>query len=86
MSIWTERFPRLLLTTELLRPPFANWARRVRSPNAGGSTFVTSAPRSLSSMHASGPAMTCVMSMTLIPSSGPGISVSLSSAGATLAV
>src|SRR3954467_415040 len=45
---------------------------RVWSPPPGGSILITSAPRSPSSMHAYGPAMTWLMSSTRTPARGKG--------------
>ena len=47
-------------------------APRMPSPRVG-STLITSAPRSASSIGPNGPARNCPKSMTRTPSSGPGI-------------
>src|SRR3569623_577024 len=48
---------------------------RVWSPEPGGSILITSAPRSPSSMHAYGPAITWLMSRTRTPARGSGLGV-----------
>ena len=58
------------------KPPAMSWVRRepmrrVSSPVPGRSTLMTSAPMSASSMVHMGPAMICVRSSTLTPTSGP---------------
>jgi hypothetical protein len=60
----TERLPRII--TSFQRSRF-----RPRSPGAGRSTRITSAPMSASSIPANGPGPIASNSMTLIPESGP---------------
>ena len=62
------RLPRLTALKLGLSVPTAPGIRRVESP-AGGSTLITSAPMSQSSIEQNGPAMTWVRSSTRNPSS-----------------
>src|SRR5262245_9860798 len=64
------RFPAFCWTKYVDSPFTRGLANRVRSP-AGGSTLMTSAPRSVSIRVACGPASTRVKSSTRIPASGP---------------
>src|SRR2546423_1348241 len=62
------RLPRLTALNAGVSLPTAPGICRVESPD-GGSTLITSAPRSASSIAVKGPAITCVVSSTRRPSS-----------------
>src|SRR6476661_4666403 len=68
------RLPRLTALKLGLSPPEPPGIWRVESP-VGGSTLITSAPRSASSIAQNGPAMTCVTSRTRIPASAAAVDV-----------
>src|SRR6187402_2172873 len=63
--------PRLTALKAPLSLPFAPAINRVESPS-GGSTLITRAPMSASNIAQYGPAMTCVVSRTTMPSSDLG--------------
>src|SRR5262245_37409762 len=75
-SSTSERLLRLSAAKLTLSPLRIGGVARLMSP-PGGSTLMTSAPMSASSVPASGPAMKLASSMTRRPASGFGISVSL---------
>src|SRR5271165_3992416 len=67
----SERLPRLEDTNIAVNSPSPAVRRAMSPPN--GSTLMTSAPWSASSMVQTGPEMTVVRSITRIPASGPSI-------------
>jgi len=70
------RLPTFCCTKYVASPLILGWLKRVRSP-FGGSTLMTSAPRSVSARVAWGPASTRVKSSTRTPSSGRTITLTL---------